>query len=37
MDVGRLVGLRFRFEGTGAFDYVALKDGRGETVYEETF
>lgn len=37
MDVGHLVGLRFRFEGTGAIDHVALSDGAGRLVYEEAF
>jgi hypothetical protein len=36
-DIGYIAGLSFHFEGTGAVDYVALKDEHGETVYEETF
>ena len=36
-DVGRVVGLGYRFEGMGAIDYVTLQDGQGHTVYEEAF
>ncbi len=37
MDVGRVVGLQYRFEGSGAIDHVALKDGEERVVYEEAF
>ncbi|MEZ4701223.1 MAG: hypothetical protein R2834_12875 [Rhodothermales bacterium] len=37
MDAGRVVGLRIRFEGTGAIDEVTLQDPEGRVVYEESF
>ncbi len=37
MDAGQVVGLRIRFEGTGAIDDVTLKDPQGRIVYEESF
>ena len=36
-NVGKVVGLRYRFHGPGAIDYVRLSDEAGETVYEEDF
>ena len=35
--VGQVVGLRFRFEGAGAVDYVTLRDADGVAIYEEAF
>jgi hypothetical protein len=34
---GRVVGLRYRFEGAGAVDYVTLRDDDGTVVYDEAF
>ena len=36
-DVGQVVGLRYRFEGAGAVDYVTLRDAEGAVVYDEAF
>ena len=36
-DVGKIAGLRYRFHGPGAIDYVRLWDAQGEIVYEEEF
>lgn len=36
-DVGRVVGLGYRFEGAGEIDSVILQDGQGHIVYEEAF
>ena len=36
-DVGRVVGLGYRFEGVGKIDYVILHDGQGHIVYEDMF
>ena len=36
-DVGKIAGLRYRFHGPGAIDYVRLWDAQGEVVYEEEF
>jgi len=36
-DFGRVVGLTYNFLGTGAIDYVALKNGKNKLVYQEDF
>ena len=36
-DAGKIAGLRYRFHGPGAVDYVRLLDGGGELVYAEDF
>ncbi len=36
-DFGKIVGLSCHFGGTGAIDFVRLKDGEGRMVYEEEF
>ena len=36
-DVGKVVGLRYRFHGPGAVDYVRLWNRQGKAVYEEEF
>ncbi|MEL6770669.1 MAG: hypothetical protein AAFP18_06360 [Bacteroidota bacterium] len=36
-DMGQVVGLRFRFGGAGAIDYVTLYDADGAVVYDEAF
>ncbi len=36
-DFGKMVGLVFNFAGTGAVDYVKLKNGEGKMVYEDEF
>lgn len=36
-DIGHVVGLRFRFEGAGAVDYVTLRSADGAVVYDEAF
>ena len=36
-DVGKVVGLRYRFHGPGTVDYVRLTDGHRRVVYEEDF
>jgi hypothetical protein len=36
-DFGKIVGLSYNFLGTGAVDYVRLKDGENKMVYEEEF
>jgi hypothetical protein len=32
-----VMGLNFNFMGTGAIDYVKLKNGEGKLVYEDEF
>ena len=36
-DFGKVVGLNYNFTGTGAIDYVKLKNGEGQLVYEDEF
>ena len=36
-DFGKVMGLNFNFMGTGAIDYVKLKNGEGKLVYEDEF
>jgi hypothetical protein len=36
-DFGTVVGLAYHFTGTGAIDYVKLKNGENKMVYEEEF
>jgi len=36
-DFGKLMGLNYNFTGTGAIDYVKLKNGDGKLVYEDEF
>jgi len=36
-DFGKVVGLNYSFTGTGAIDYVKLKKGDGNLVYDEEF
>ncbi len=36
-DFGKLVGLAYHFTGTGAIDFVKLKNGKNKLVYDETF
>jgi len=36
-DFGKVVGLNYSFTGTGAIDYVTLKNGEGKLVYEDEF
>ena len=36
-DIGKVVGLRYRFHGPGAVDYVRLWDQAGSRVYDEAF
>ena len=36
-DFGKVVGLTFNFSGTGAVDYVKLKNGENKLVYEDDF
>ena len=36
-DAGKIAGVRYRFHGPGAVDYVRLLDGGGELVYAEDF
>jgi len=36
-DFGKVVGLNYSFTGTGAIDYLRLKNGEGKLVYEDEF
>jgi hypothetical protein len=36
-DIGRVVGLQYRFAGSGAIDHVTLRDADGGVVYDESF
>ena len=36
-DFGKVLGLNYSFTGTGAIDYVKLKNGEGKLVYEDEF
>lgn len=36
-DFGKIVGLSYSFTGTGAIDYVKLKNGEGKMVYADEF
>ena len=36
-DFGKVVGLVYNFTGTGAVDYVKLKNGKNKMVYEDEF
>ena len=36
-DFGKVVGLNYSFAGTGAIDFVKLKNGDGQLVYEDEF
>jgi len=36
-DFGKVVGLVYNFTGTGAIDYVRLRNGAGKLVYEDEF
>ena len=36
-DFGKVVGLVYNFTGTGAVDYVKLKNGENKLVYEDEF
>jgi hypothetical protein len=36
-DFGKVMGLSYHFRGTGAIDYVRLKNGAGKLVYEDAF
>src|SRR5262249_7061250 len=36
-DFGQVVGLVYNFAGTGAIDYVKLKNGENKLVYEDNF
>jgi len=36
-DFGKVMGLNYNFTGTGAVDYVKLKNGEGKLVYEDEF
>jgi len=36
-DFGKVVGLNYSFAGTGAIDYLRLKNGEGKLVYEDEF
>jgi hypothetical protein len=36
-DFGKIMGLNYSFTGTGAIDYVKLKNGEGQLVYEDEF
>lgn len=36
-DFGKIAGLAFNFSGTGAIDYVKLKNGENKIVYEDDF
>jgi hypothetical protein len=36
-DFGKIMGLNYSFTGTGAIDYVQLKNGDGNLVYENGF
>ena len=36
-DFGKVMGLNYNFTGTGAIDYVKLKNGEGKLVYEDEF
>jgi hypothetical protein len=36
-DFGKIVGLVYHFLGTGAVDYVRLKNGENKLVYEDEF
>jgi hypothetical protein len=36
-DFGKVMGLNYSFTGTGAIDYVKLKNGDGNLVYEDEF
>jgi hypothetical protein len=36
-DFGKVVGLNYNFTGTGAIDYVKLKNGDGKLVYDDEF
>lgn len=37
LDAGKIIGLAYRFQGTGAVDYVHLKDEKENTVLKEEF
>jgi hypothetical protein len=37
LDAGKVIGIAYRFQGTGAIDYVHLSDEKGNRVYEEGF
>ena len=34
---GKIMGLNYNFGGTGAIDYIRLKNGEGKTVYDDEF
>jgi hypothetical protein len=36
-DFGKVVGMNYSFTGTGAIDYVKLKNGDGNLVYDDEF
>jgi hypothetical protein len=36
-DFGKVVGLVYNFTGTGAVDYVKLKNGENRVIYEDNF
>lgn len=36
-DFGKVLGLNYSFAGTGAIDYVKLKNGEGKLVYDDEF
>jgi hypothetical protein len=36
-DFGKVMGLNYNFAGTGAIDYVMLKNGDGKLIYEDEF
>jgi hypothetical protein len=36
-DFGKVMGLNYNFAGTGAIDYVRLKNGDGKLIYEDEF
>ncbi len=35
--MGKIMGINFSFQGTGAVDYVRLSDGKNKVVYEDDF
>lgn len=37
MDAGKIIGIVYRFQGTGAVDYLHLFDEQGKIVYKEEF
>jgi hypothetical protein len=37
LDAGKVIGIAYRFQGTGAVDYVHLSDEKGNRVLEEEF